>query len=340
MIQPTKAVVGVGVLCLAAAGVLAWQVTKQFGGSSSVVSANTAVAKTDDHGPPRRGVPNMGEGTGLRVPGGAGDGEEFAWNSDNMTPEDMAAIDAQMTLNSGTPSDESMDFELFDTSVADVMLMEKAIEAKLTSGEWSEVAKAWRSFVQPLIDGDATAFAAAVGDLGGVSDGADGVYNNLSGYLMGAAVAWEASKIRRANVDGGPNMPALPNIPGMKLPEGAVPMMAMTNVTNDDQGNEKKTHSVNMPLTGLFPALREANDRTRYLEIWTPSRLKDSKGDKADLGLSVFMARVNNQWTPAGLRMGLRSDKANSRFSEAMSAARATRRQRTIQNDEDDGGEG
>ncbi len=350
MPKPTKALVAGGVL-LVAAGVLAWQISRQFGSGGSVLSASSAASEEATEASPtsdgpvrrRRAMPNMGEGDRMMIPGGGRNGDDFQWSSEDSSPEEMEARMASMRLNSATPSNDDMDFEAFDADVADVKLLDEAFAASLTSGEWAEVIGSWRTFVRPLIEGDAPAFTAAIAELGGSETGAANLFGRLSGYLHGAAVAWEASRIRQANIDGGPDLPALPNMPGMSersLPEGAVPMMAMMTETDDDDGNSMSLHTVNMPLLGIFPQLNDAPNSTRYYEIWTPARLEGSKSDKADLGLSVFLARIDNRWTPAAVRLGLRSEAANSQFRSAMQEARAQRREHVQQAEDDTQGGG
>ncbi len=339
MPKPTKALIGGGVLLLAAGGVLAWQLSRQFGSGGQVLSANSAASEQSAEASPdsdsptrlRRGMPNMGEGDRMMIPGGGRNGSDFQWSSEDSSPEEIEARLTAMRLNSATPPDEAMNFEAFDTSVADVKLLDEAFAASLTSGEWAEIIGSWRTFVRPLIEGDAPAFTAAIAELGGSDTGASNLFGTLSGYLHGAAVAWEASKIRRANIVGGPDLPALPNMPGMTLPEGAVPMMATTSETEDEAGQVTRLHTVNLPLAGIFPQLTDAPDTTRYFEIWTPARLEGSKSDQADLGMSVFLARVDNRWTPAAVRLGLRSEAANSQFRSAMQEARSQRRERAEQ---------
>lgn len=312
----------VAVVALSVAGYLGYNA---MGGGRTIRSAS-AVPLESLPGPQSSDDKNHEE---MTPPGGRTmelEGEAPAWMQDQM--ERISSYsDPYEFPDSGAAA------STFDNGTTDLALRAESDEALTTMGIATRrsLIKTWSAFMRPLLSGDSDAFVQAISDMGSPNaEGAEALHGQLSEYLSGARIAMNAARIIPADPTQRGSVPmGMPNIPGMPQGMTAIPMMIGVMQFADDQTGETTTiREINIPLESIFPdAVAAAKEGARTVEVWAPAKMKSGKGNKADLGPSVFFTfdDQTRSWQPVAMKVALISDAATSNLNKMMrSRQRAT----------------
>ena len=311
-------------VALLGVGVAVYLAYSSLGGGRAVRSASEASAAQSAEAQGGGG----GEDLGLGAENGTSrtveiDGPPPEWMQQNLERSRAYADEFEFP-----DADETM--PSFDDGSVDLALRAESDDALGTLGLASRrgLIETWAAFMQPLVAGDRAGFERAIADMGAPNpEGGATLFDRLSGFLEGARLSMGSTRLRSVDPNQPGSMPrGMPDIPGM--PEGAtaIPMMIGVMELSDDATGETTTiREMNVPLDAIFPNAAEASrGGARTVEVWSPAKLKSARGERADIGPSVYFAYddQSNAWQPVAMRLALVSDAATSKLESVMRNSR------------------